>query len=128
MHAGYDVLNLRTGATVPLARRKNALPPRWDGCLERGTYSFSETGLSFIDSMLEGLAVTPPARLFIDEIGSLDLERARFRALFGALIPGCGELYASVRMNRVSEFVKAFGITDYSLTELNVPEAGGERR
>ncbi len=127
MHAGYDVLNLRTGATVPLARSKNALPPGWDGRLERGMYSFSETGLAFIDSILEGLAARPSARVFIDEIGSLDLARARFRALFGALIPGCGELYASVRMNRVSEFVEAFGVTDYSLTELNVPEAGGER-
>ncbi len=121
-HAGYDVLCLSTGMRMPLARRNDRLPPGWDESLTTGMYSFSGAGLSFIDSMLEALAAHPPERVYADEIGTLDLGRARFRALFAALLSSCGEVYAGVRQNRIAEFVEAFGITDYSITDLSAKE------
>lgn len=126
-HAGYDALDLRTGATVPLARSKNALPPGWDECRARGGYSFSGRGLVFLDSILEGLAARSCARVFVDEIGSLDLERAEFRVLIAGVLESCEELHASVRKNRVAEFVELFGISEYSLTDLDAAEAGDGR-
>ena len=126
-HAGYDALDLRTGATVPLARSKNALPPGWDECRARGGYSFSGRGLVFLDSILEGLAARSCARVFVDEIGSLDLERAEFRVLIAGVLESCEELHVSVRKNRVAEFVELFGISEYSLTDLDATEAGDGR-
>ena len=118
-HAGYDALDLRTGATVPLARSKNALPPGWDECRARGGYSFSGRGLVFLDSILEGLAARRAERVFLDEIGSLEMQREGFRFLLAGVMDSCEELYASVRRNRVAEFVEITGAVDYTLTDLD---------
>jgi len=111
VHEGYDALNLRTGATAPLARKKNALPLGW--------YSFSGRGLEFLDSILEGLAARRAERVFLDEIGSLEMQREGFRFLLAGVMDSCEELYASVRRNRVAEFVEITGAVDYTLTDLD---------
>ncbi|HNU91310.1 MAG TPA: nucleoside-triphosphatase [Spirochaetota bacterium] len=119
VHEGYDALNLRTGATAPLARKKNALPLGWDEFLARGEYSFSGRGLEFLDSILEGLAARRAERVFLDEIGSLEMQREGFRFLLAGVMDSCEELYASVRRNRVAEFVEITGAVDYTLTDLD---------
>lgn len=118
-HVGYDTVRLSTGEAVPLARRKGECVPDWDERVVRGDFSFSGRGMRFAESILEECAASGIARAFVDEVGGLDLANDRFRRLFSALLGSCRDVYAGVRRNKVSEFIRTFSIEEVQLIDMD---------
>jgi nucleoside-triphosphatase THEP1 len=129
---GYDAWRVPEGARLPFARTEGHEPPGWDTAERIGPFSISRAGLQNANSWLSEAAAasrTAPASgsraVIVDEIGPLELAG-------GGLSPGLGTLLASaiqmtlyivVRRDSVEAVCDRFGISGYTLVEVE-PENG----
>jgi nucleoside-triphosphatase THEP1 len=90
--AGFDVINVSTGITKPLAR----ISKTKDELFCAGKYSFSESGFNFAKEAL--LEFHKGGAVFLDEIGPLELEGGGYADCLKTLLDSnIARLYLVVR-------------------------------
>lgn len=116
---GYDLMNLNTGESVPLAYKAGFIPPVWDEVCRRGPYSFSRKGFKFgeeiierfCDEIGEGCKIEIEKEpVFIDEIGPLELNGLGFSQALRKILRSRKTLYIVVRSQILDDVIREFDI------------------
>jgi len=123
-HAGYDLLHLRRGRSLPFIRRRDNLPPDWDGVAETGPWVFSAAAFRFAEKIFKNNRSEP---LYLDEIGPLEIrEKSGFYRLAAGLISGGDrELFLSVRESLLGSFIQTFSLTRSQLVIIRLTPKRG---
>jgi len=117
---GQDIVQLSTGKAVPFSRIIGAVPEGWDEESRYVKYSFSHEGLSFARRIIEEAAQRHAPRVYIDELGPLELQRNGLYRSIVRLLQTDIDIVAVCRDACVKDIIALFSISEYKL--LSPPE------
>jgi len=111
---GYDLVNLRSGASMPLARIRTLA----DGCaaegLVNGPFYFNTAGFIWAKKVFEDARRLGADAFFLDEVGRIELGARGHSELLHAALNSGMDIYMTVRNSNLGEVVRAFGIREYT--------------
>jgi nucleoside-triphosphatase THEP1 len=110
--AGYEIVHLVSGETMPLAYKLQYTPTGWDEIYRRGPFSFSGKGFAFCEAIAAKILRSDIEPVFIDEIGPLELNGQGFSAVLTEVLKTGKQLYITVRSHCVRDVTAAFNIDD----------------
>ena len=113
---GYNVVNLRGGYPVPLARIRGNEPENWNKKVMHGKFSFSTEGFAAAETIVRRALKENAENIFLDEIGKLELKGKGFAPLLKYLLTEDIHLYIAVRSENVVSVVNQFGINNYRIS------------
>ena len=103
---GYDLLHLKSGASVPFIRLIGLTPPGWKEMYLEGGYHFSATGFELAGRVFDQLLEDP---VYLDEIGPLEVLRNKgFHTILTELIAKERDLFLGVRYSLLDEMIKKY--------------------
>ncbi|MFC2146661.1 nucleoside-triphosphatase, partial [Acidobacteriota bacterium] len=76
--AGYEIQRLSTNEKLPLAYKKEYVPPGWDEIYSIGPFLFSKQAFEFAGKIIDEIIEKNINPVFIDEIGPLELQGKGF--------------------------------------------------
>jgi nucleoside-triphosphatase THEP1 len=105
---GYDLVDLKSGASVPLAREREHIPSGWRETLSHGHFSFSEEGFKRGEEIVIEALESGVKAIFLDEIGKLELEGRGFAHLIGRCLKAGADLYIGCRKMNIEAIREEF--------------------
>ena len=106
---GYDLVDLTSGDSVPLAREHEKLPALWNEALSHGHFSFCREGFSRGGKIVTEALDSGVQSIFLDEIGKLELEGRGFASLLGRCRAAGVDLYIGCRRANIEAIKGRFG-------------------
>lgn len=105
---GYDLVDLASGDSKPLAREKDKAPAGWKGGTDHGHFLFSEEGFAFGEKIVDRALADGVRTIFLDEIGKLELEGGGFAQLLRRLTDAEVALYIGCRKVNIEPLKETF--------------------
>jgi len=112
---GQDIVQLSTGKAVSFSRIDGAIPEGWDEESRYGKYSFSQEGLSFTRGILEEAIQKHALRVFVDELGPLEMQKKGLYHSFARLLQADIDIVSVCRDACVKDIIALFSIPEYKL-------------
>lgn len=112
---GQNITRLSTGEKSLFSIRDGYASPDWDELWHLGTLSFSRSGMSFAESVIEEIIEEGVVPVFIDEIGPLELNELGFHQQFLQLLNLGRSLYVAVREECLDNVVRKYNLRNFSL-------------
>jgi nucleoside-triphosphatase THEP1 len=106
---GYDLVDLRSGDSVPLAREHEKLPARWNTALSHGHFSFCVEGFAEGERIVKEALDAGVKAIFLDEIGKLELEGRGFAPLIDRCQAAGADLHIGCRKMNIEGIRGKFG-------------------
>jgi nucleoside-triphosphatase THEP1 len=108
--SGYDIVRLSTGEAMSFAVKGDSIPAGWDEIDTAGSYSFSGKAFRFAESIIDEILVRGIEPVYLDEIGTLELDGRGFSPLLRRVLETERDIFMAVRMNCVQNVIAAFAI------------------
>jgi nucleoside-triphosphatase THEP1 len=121
--AGYEILRLSTKEKLPLAYKKEYVPPGWDEIYTIGPFCFSKQAFDFAGKIIDEIIEKNIEPVFIDEIGPLELQGKGFCPMLGKILKTQKDIYIVVRSHCVDDVVNRFEIKNYEIIKISAPSA-----
>jgi nucleoside-triphosphatase THEP1 len=116
---GYEIVKLSTGEKLPLAYKKENVPPGWDEIYSIGPFSFSKRAFEFAGKIIDEIIKKNINPVFIDEIGPLELQGKGFCPMLGKILKTQKDIYIVVRSHCVEDVIKRFNIQGYKILTIS---------
>jgi len=110
---GYEILRLSTNEKLPLAYKKEFVPPGWDEIYTIGPFCFSKRAFEFAGKIIDEIIDKNINPVFIDEIGPLELQGKGFCPMLEKILKTQKDVYIVVRSHCVNDVIKKFSIKNY---------------
>ena len=114
----YETVKLSTGEKLPLAYKKENVPPGWDEIYSIGPFSFSKRAFEFAGKIIDEIIEKNINPVFIDEIGPLELQGKGFCPMLEKILKTQKDVYIVVRSHCVDEVAKRFEIKTYEIIKI----------
>jgi nucleoside-triphosphatase THEP1 len=121
--AGYEILRLSTNEKLPLAYKREYVPPGWDEIYTIGPFCFSKQAFDFAGKIIDEIIEKNIEPVFIDEIGPLELQGKGFCPMLGKILKTQKDIYIVVRSHCVDDVVNRFEIKNYEIIKISAPSA-----
>ena len=116
----YKLINLENQEECVLARLASLpLIKGWGEDFTHGPFRFSYSGFEWAASLLDSASDSRADAFFIDELGKLELSGKGHSALIKKALKTDMDLYISIRDVNVEDAVKAFGIKNFTIIEVD---------
>ena len=116
--AGYEIQRLSTKEKMPLAYKKEYVPPGWDEIYSIGPFRFSKRAFEFAGKIIDEIIDKNITPVFIDEIGPLELQGKGFCPMLEKILKTQKEIYIVVRSHCVDAVIDRFEIKDYEIIKI----------
>jgi nucleoside-triphosphatase THEP1 len=116
----YNMVNLKNGEIRVLARMASLpLLEGWGEDFIHGPFRFSHAGFEWARQLLNSAIEAGAEAFFIDELGKLELNGKGHAELIENALKTGMNLYIAIRDINVKDAVKAFGIGEYALIQVD---------
>ncbi len=116
----YNLVNLSNLETCVLARLASLpLLEGWGDDFTHGPFRFSYSGFQWAKQVLNSAVNAGGDAFFIDELGKLELNGKGHAELISSALKTGMNLYISIRDVNIDDAVKAFGIGEHTLIEVD---------
>jgi nucleoside-triphosphatase THEP1 len=116
---GYEIQRLSTKEKMPLAYKKEYVPPGWDEIYSIGLFRFSKRAFEFAGKIIDEIIDKNINPVFIDEIGPLELQGKGFCPMLGKILKTQKDIYIVVRSHCVEDVIKRFHIQGYKILTIS---------
>lgn len=113
-YVGQEIVKLSNGKSKVWSY-KGATPKKWKQVFSYETYSFSENGLKFAESIISEILNLELEPIYIDEIGPLELQGKGFNKIFNDCVSSGKDLYVVVRECCVNAVIEKYDIENYKI-------------
>jgi len=112
---GQDIVHLSTAKSIPFSRIDGFIPKDWDESEHFMNYSFSKQGLDFTKDIVNQIITKKIKVAYIDELGSLELQKQGLYEYFKILVLQDIDIYAVCRTSCLKPVIDLFDILDYKI-------------
>ena len=116
---GYEIQRLSTKEKMPLAYKKEYVPPGWDEIYSMGPFRFSKRAFEFAGKIIDEIIEKNINPVFIDEIGPLELQGKGFCPMLEKILKTQKDIYIVVRSHCVEDVIKGFNIQDHKILTIS---------
>jgi len=110
----YNLVNLRGGAIIPLAK----ILSKPGGCASKslihGHFCFNMAGFLWARELFEVAKLAKAAAFFIDEVGEIELSSRGHSELVRVALNSIMDIYITVRNSKFKDIIYEFGIREYT--------------
>lgn len=115
---GYEIQRLSTKEKIPLAYKKEYVPPGWDEIYSIGPFRFSKRAFEFAGKIIDEIIDKNIKPVFIDEIGPLELQGKGFCPMLEKILKTQKDLYIVVRSHCVEAVINRFLLKNHEIIKI----------
>ena len=117
--AGYSLKHLKTGKKIPFISFREKKESGFRIVYEKGPFVFYKEGLDFGERIVNRCLENGIARIFIDEVGKIELEENLFFPVLMKILGSNSweKLFLGVRKDFIFEIIAKFNIKNYQVIE-----------
>jgi len=110
----YNLLNLRSGASITLARIRTATDESAAENLIQASFCFNTSGFAWAEEVFEDALKAGADAFFLDEVGRIELGARGHSKLVHRALNSNMDIYMTVRNSNLKDIVRMFGIKEYT--------------
>jgi len=111
---GYNLVNLRSGAAIPLARIRALSGECAAEGFINGSFYFNTAGFIWAREVFEDALRMRADAFFLDEVGRIELGAGGHSKLLYAALNSEMKIYMTVRNSNFKDVLRVFGIRNYT--------------
>jgi nucleoside-triphosphatase THEP1 len=109
-YAGQEIIRLTNGESACFSFKQPFIPAGWDEVYSYEDYSFSRTGLLFVNKIAMDIVNNKNQPVFIDEIGPLELADRGFHEILNQFLFSETDLYLVIRASCLTKVINKYHI------------------